>query len=86
MRVVEVFEEVKERQIATFVPDAYFTAFLVLVAADDVTLEEIVPAVTSFECTCVEKFNLLLLNGEQEVLSRLYQYHVYIVITLKAED
>ena len=69
LRVVKMLEEVEESEVATLVPHTNLAAFLVFVTADDVTLKEVVPAVASLERGGVEEFDLLLLDGEEEVLS-----------------
>ena len=63
-----MLEEVEKGEVATLVPHAYLRTFFVFVAADDVPLEEVIPAIASLERVRIEELNLLLLNREKEVL------------------
>ena len=69
LTVVQMLEEVEQSQIASFVPHADLRAFFVFVTAHDISLKEVVPRIASLESRCVEEFNLLPFNREQEVLS-----------------
>ena len=81
-----MFQKVEKSKVTTFVPDADLGAFFVLVTTYDIPFEEVVPGVASLKRACIEKLNLLLLYSEEEVLSRLNQNHVYVVIAFQTKD
>ena len=64
-----MLQEVKECQVASFVPDTYLAALLVFVAPNNVPFEKVVPTIASLKRVRVEELNFLLLNREKEVFS-----------------
>ena len=63
-----MLHKVKQNEIATLITYKYFTAFVVLAAAYDVALEEIVPGVSSLQTICTIELDFLSFNGEEKEL------------------
>ena len=75
-----MLEEIEHGQVSTFVPQTDLRTFFILVASNNVSFKEVVPRVTSFECSCIEEFYFLLFNSEKEILSGFDQNHINVVI------
>ena len=83
---VQVLHEVKQHQVAGFVSNQDLGPFSVLITANDIVLEEVIPGVCSFQAVCVIELNFLPLDCKQKVFPRFDEKQIYIVLIFEAED